>query len=282
VHAAGNQSPTATTEFVNHKGYNVVVVGNHDDTAAHLQPSSVFRNPASTHGDRELPDLCANGDHVTAVGLTMSGTSFASPAVAGSVALLQNTANVLGSWPEGCRAILLAAAGRNVSGSTWWDDVRRRVDGSDGVGALDTREGVRIARARATRDGAARRCGWDVGSLYDADFDTNGRSRFRHAIAVPAGDAPKTVRAALAWSSKVTYVEDPTQTPPIKSVQSRLTVDLDLYVYQGTRLVAWSSSFDNSYEVVDFQGTPGTSYDIVIRRWSGTDWVWYGVAWTVF
>ena len=62
----------------------------------------------------------------------------------------------------------------------------------------------------------------------------------------------------------------------------RVTVDLDLYVYQGTRLVAWSSSFDNSYEVVDFQGTPGTSYDIVIRRWSGTDWVWYGVAWTVF
>ncbi len=281
VHAAGNQSP-ANTEFVNHKGYNVVVVGNHDDTARHLQPSSVFRNPASTHGDRELPDLCANGDQVTALGLTMSGTSFASPAVAGSVALLQNAANALLNWPEGCRAILLAAAGRNVSGNTWWDDVNRRVDGRDGAGALDTREGVRIARARAVRNAAAARCGWDVGTLYNSDFDANGKSRFRHAIAVPAGGAPKTVRVALAWSSKVTYVDDPTQTPPIKSVQSKLTVDLDLHVYQGTRLVAWSSSFNNTYEVVDFQGTPGTTYDIVIRRWSGTDWVWYGVAWTVF
>jgi len=31
----------------------------------------------------------------------------------------------------------------------------------------------------------------------------------------------------------------------------------------------------------DFSATAGETYDIVIRRWSGTDSVWYGVAWTV-
>jgi hypothetical protein len=45
-----------------------------------MSGSSVFRNPSSLHGDRELPELCANGTGVTGVGLTMSGTSFAAPA----------------------------------------------------------------------------------------------------------------------------------------------------------------------------------------------------------
>ena len=71
-------------------------------------------------------------------------------------------------------------------------------------------------------------------------------------------------------------------TPPIKNVVSTLTTDLDLHLYEGSRLVDWSCSFDNSYEVIDFQGKPGTTYDIVIRRWSGTDWVWFGIAWSVF
>jgi hypothetical protein len=281
VQAAGNQ-PSANTEFVNHKGFNGIVVGNHDDAARLMRPTSVFRNPTSSHQDRELPDICANGDNVTAVGLTMGGTSFASPAVAGSVALVQHAANSLLNWPEGCRAIVLAAAGRNVLGSTWWDDVNHRVDGKDGAGALDTRESVLIARARSSRNGAATRRGFDTGTVYPTDFEANGRSRFKYMVSVPAGDTPKHVRVALAWSSKVAYLDDPTATPPIRAVTSTLTVDLDLHVYQGNRLVAWSSSFDNSYEVVDFQGTPGTTYDIVIRRWSGTDWVWYGIAWAVF
>ncbi|MBA2302030.1 MAG: hypothetical protein H0W08_05300 [Acidobacteria bacterium] len=68
-------------EFVNHKGFNGLVVANHDDTGTSMSGSSVFRNLASPHGDRELPDVSANGTHVTAVGLTMSGTSFAAPAV---------------------------------------------------------------------------------------------------------------------------------------------------------------------------------------------------------
>jgi hypothetical protein len=39
--------------------------------------------PDDRAGGRKLPELCANGTGVTAVGVTESGTSFASPAVAG-------------------------------------------------------------------------------------------------------------------------------------------------------------------------------------------------------
>jgi hypothetical protein len=116
-------------EYVNHKGYNSLSIGNHDDSASGMDGSSVFRNPSSSHGDRELPELCANGTGVSAVGLTMSGTSFAAPAVAGITALLQNTDSTLKVWPEGCRAILLAGARRNVVGNTWWNDVSQADSG---------------------------------------------------------------------------------------------------------------------------------------------------------
>ena len=283
VLASGNQSTPGVVEFVNHKGYNTLLVGSHNDSADRMASDSVFRNPTSPHSDRELPEVCANGEAVTAAGVvSLSGTSFASPAVAGSVAVIQKVAQRLKVWPEGCRAVIMAGAGRNVRGKTWWDDVRRRVDGRDGAGALDTRQSVRIAQKPSARNGAAARRGWDVGTLRSTDFAANGRSTFKYQVEVPATGSSKHIRVALAWSSKVTYVEDTSRTPPIKNVVSTLTTDLDLHLYEGSRLVDWSSSFDNSYEVIDFQGKPGTTYDIVIRRWSGTDWVWFGIAWSVF
>ena len=45
--------------------------------------------------------------------------------------------------------------------------------------------------------------------------------------------------------------------------------------------VAAAASWDNSYEVVEFTARRGETYEIIIRRWSGTDSVWYGIAWTV-
>ena len=76
VHAAGNWCASGTTcyefgndvtdEYVNHKGYNTISVGNHNDTAGAMSASSVFKNPSSIHGDRELPEISGNGTNVTA------------------------------------------------------------------------------------------------------------------------------------------------------------------------------------------------------------------------
>ncbi len=33
--------------------------------------------------------------------------------------------------------------------------------------------------------------------------------------------------------------------------------------------------------MAEFWANRGATYDIVIRRWSGTDDVWYGLAWNV-
>jgi hypothetical protein len=265
-------------EFVNHKGYNSLAVGNHNDTAGAMSGSSVFRNPTSGHGDRELPEIAANGTSVTAVDLTMSGTSMASPAAAGCAALVQDVDSTLKSWPEGCRAILLAGAKRNISGQTWWQDVVANVDASDGSGAVDALEAVNIAKQRRSRNAAATGRGWDVGTLRSSDIGSNRRTTFSHFVKL--GNtflSPRHVKVALAWDSKITMF--PMFDLPIAST---LTVDLDLQIFDSRgNQVGYSGSWDNSYEIAEFDGSPGETYTIKIRRWSGTDSVWYGIAWTV-
>jgi hypothetical protein len=205
----------------------------------------------------------------------MSGTSFAAPAAAGVIALLQDVDGVLCSWPEGCRAILMASAGRNVRGGTWWQDVANRVDGRDGAGAIDAQAGVAIAQQRRFRDAPATRRGWDVGTISSSVIGSDGLATFRYRVTVPNLVFFPTVKVALAWDSAVTSSGD-------TATASTLTVDLDLLVRdsRGTQVAA-AASWDNSYEVVEFAAHAGETYEIVIRRWSGNDSVWYGVAWTV-
>jgi Subtilase family len=287
VQAAGNFwsgdpdgiSPPSS-EFVNHKGYNSLAVANHDDSASSMSSDSVFRNPTTPHADRELPEITANGTAVTTTGLTKSGTSMASPATAGVAALLQSTDGTLKAWPEGCRAILLAAASRNVEGDTWWQDVVDNDDASDGSGAVNAYEGYRITQSRRGRNNTPSRRGWDVGTLASGDFDSNGLSTFAYRIQVPVfWFGPRHVKVALAWDSKVTTLSIFGITIPLSS---QLTVDLDLKIFdKNGSQVGYSGSWDNSYEVAEFDAIPGETYDIRIRRWSGTDWTWFGLAWTV-
>jgi Subtilase family len=283
VHAAGNfwdGDPDGidppSSEYVNHKGFNTISVGNHNDTAAAMSSTSVFRNPSSPHGDRELPEISANGVSVTATGIMMSGTSQASPAVAGAAALIQGTSATLEHWPEGCRAILFASASRNVRGGTWWQDVSAGVDARDGAGALDAAEARTIALNRRWRNAPGTRRGWDVGLLSSADIGSGGMSTFDYKVTVPRTFfGPRNVKVALAWTSKVARLLGIIYT-------SSLTVDLDLKVFdESGSQVGYSGSWDNSYEIAEFIGRPGATYTIRIRRWSGTGSTWYGLAWTV-
>ncbi len=262
-------------EYVNHKGYNSLSIGNHDDSASAMDGSSVFRNPSSSHGDRELPELCANGTSVSAVGLTKSGTSFASPAVAGIAALLQSTDSTLRIWPEGCRAILLAGARRNVVGNTWWNDVSSGNDAYDGAGAANAYQSYLIAENRVGKYGTSMR-GWDVGTLSSSDFDSDRMSTFTYRVRTPLFAWFPWVKVALTWNSKVsTFLQIP--------ISSRLTLDFDLLVFDDlNNLVGSSESWDNSYEVAEFSARRGKTYTIKIRRWAGTDSTWFGIAWTVY
>ncbi|KAK3368784.1 hypothetical protein B0H63DRAFT_442012 [Podospora didyma] len=238
----------------------------------------------SPHGDRELPEIAANGTGVSTIGETNSGTSFAAPAVAGTAALIQSVDGSLKTWPEACRAVLFASADRNISGGTWAQDLVAKVDASDGAGALNAQLAVLIAQTRANRDNTALVRGWDAGSLVTANFDTNTQlSTFKYRIQVPSSalNLKYTVKVALAWDSKVALNAAGTATA------STLTNDLDLIVMDSSGMwVGSSSSFDNSYEIVEFTGTKGAAYDIVVRSWTWPwqaeiSYLWYGIAWNV-
>ncbi|WP_149302876.1 S8 family serine peptidase [Pareuzebyella sediminis] len=286
VHAAGNfwngdsdNINPPSSEFVNHKGYNTISVGNHNDTASAMSTSSVFRNPSSSHGDRELPEICANGISVTADGITKSGTSMASPAVVGVSALLQATNGILKHWPEGCRAILAASATKNVTDSTWWQDVINNIDAKDGAGAVNAIEGCNIAKHRRWANAPASQRGWDIGLLSSSNFGNDKLSTFEYKVTLPNYIfGPRKVKVALAWTSKTTK----TSFLFWSWYMSELKVDLDLIVYdENGAIVGYSGSWDNSYEIAEFTGQPGKTYTIKIRRWSGTDSTWFGIAWTV-
>ncbi|PZX46853.1 S8 family peptidase [Algoriphagus chordae] len=286
VHAAGNfwngdpdNITPPSSEYVNHKGYNTISVGNHNDSASAMSNSSVFRNPTSSHGDRELPEIAANGMGVTADGITKSGTSMASPAVVGVSALLQGTNSTLKHWPEGCRAILLASATKNVEGNTWWQDVSNGVDAKDGAGAVNANEGRKIANNRRYRNAPATLRGWDIGLLSSSNFGNDKLSTFEYKVSVPNYFyGPRKVKVALAWTSKATK----TSLLFFSWYMSQLKVDLDLIIYdENGAVVGYSGSWDNSYEIAEFTGQPGKTYTIKIRRWSGTDSTWFGIAWTV-
>lgn len=286
VHAAGNfwngdadNITPPSSEYVNHKGYNTISVGNHNDTATAMSNSSVFRNPTSSHGDRELPEISANGTGVTADGITKSGTSMASPAVVGVSALIQGTKPLLKSWPEGCRAILLASATKNVSDNTWWQDVSNGVDAKDGAGAVNASEGCQIAKHKRWENAPATRRGWDVGLLSSSSIGSDKLSTFEYKVSIPNYIlGPRKVKVALAWTSKATK----TSLLFLSWYMSELKVDLDLIIYdENGAIVGYSGSWDNSYEIAEFTGQPGKTYTIKIRRWSGTESTWFGIAWTV-
>jgi hypothetical protein len=283
IQAAGNKKRgdgrEIGDEFVNHKGFNSLAIGNHDDTAGAMASSSIFRNPNSTHGDRELPELSANGTDVSAVGLSMSGTSFASPAVVGSVALLQSISSILRIWPEGSRAILLAGATTNVRGDIWNTDRINNIDARDGSGALNIGESANIAQNRKSKNNAASQRGWDIGRLDSGDFRKNKNSKASYKIKVP-NDGAKHIKVALAWNSKV---DDLNLWFTSIYISSTLKLDLDLWIFdENNDVVARSSSYDNSYEIAEFDAKPGKEYTIKIRKFSGDDWTYFGIAWTVF
>lgn len=264
-------------EFVNHKTFNCLTVGNHIDGATAMVGSSVFRNPNSPHNGRELPEIAANGHELTSVGITSTGTSFSSPAVAGSVALLQNMHNSLLWWPEGCRAILLAGASRNVRGNTWWNDVIGTNDAWDGTGALDVNASGQIAQNRVNRNNTPVPRGWNVGSLTNGNFSGSSiPANFVYRVRTPEQEGEYRVKVALAWDSVVKTKKKPKKR---KYISSRLEHDFDLQIRDSNNnVVAWSASWDNSYEIAEVISGPNQTYTIHIRRFKGTENVWYGLA----
>ena len=90
--------------------------------------------------------------------------------------------------------------------------------------------------------------------------------------------APRHVKVALAWDTAITMF--PLRDPAADRVETDGRPRSADFRQRGVQ-VGYSGSWDNSYEIAEFDGQRGETYTIKIRRWSGTDNVWFGIAWTV-
>jgi hypothetical protein len=261
VVAAGNDGNTANVSSPA-TAYNVIAVGSFDDRNTLgwgddvISSFSSGKDPSSTHGDREKPEVAAPGQNFNSttngspwIGSVGSGTSYAAPMVAGTAALMIQRNSSLSSWPEAVKAILMTSAVKNVEGDS-------RLSELDGAG------GVLADRA----DDVARGVG---GSWGAQSYSCSAASLTDVAtISLTAG---QRTRATIVWD----------QNPNYSNYSSQPSADLDFQVVNSSNVVvASSASYDNTYEIVDFTPSTTGSYKLRVNKYRcDYDPRWLGWAW---
>ena len=249
-------------------GYNVLTVGGVDDrgTASRSDDriwyvpgsnGSNFLDPPGTawnpDGDFNKPDVTAPAVGVrTANGLAASGTSVATPIVAGIAAQLMARAPKLAAWPEAIRSIIMAGAMYR----TPMPDGSLNVD-HGGAGSVSA-----LWANRILGEGDGQYGGSTFATLKPGDEPVL-------EIAVTAG---QRIRVALAWSSHTSG--------GTLGKSDQLTADLDLEVTLPGGTSVGSYSLDNANEWVDFTSpTTGTARIQVLAGRFDAEAEPYGLAW---
>jgi subtilisin family serine protease len=264
------------------RGYNVIAVGAYDDQDSPgwsddaMSTTSNWCDPISLHNDREKPEVVAPGIYLRTTLIAspwlhlasgcgqarcgVSGTSYAAPVITGIAALLiqrsRQLSSALEAWPEAIKAILMATAIHNIEGDT-------RLSECDGAGGVDAVSADDVVRGVNGNWGAKE---YDCSSPSPDDVAT---------MNLVTG---QRVRVVIVWAT------DPGSNS-YSGVSSKPSADLDLLIINsaGNNFVAQSVSYDNTYEIVDFQASGSGDYKIrVVRNNCETDyppgylaWAWW-------
>ena len=240
-------------------GYNVITVGGFND---HNSPGwnddtiydcSSTKNPTSLHSDREKPDLAAPAVNINVVApgpallLDVTGTSVASPVVAGTSALLMELNGRLSVWPEIIRATLMATADHNIEGATRLSDI-------DGAGGLNAAAAADLIRETQRWNGVLYTCnGTDPLNLGTVSVGPRVRNR-----------------VVLSWDSDPAYSD----------YSSEPSVDIDLRIRDANgATVATSMSWDGTNEIVEFDSWNAGTYTLQAVRFRCELPTWLGWAW---
>lgn len=250
---------------------------------------SKYLNPAST--DRELPEIAAPAQNITANGVTESGTSLAAPIVAGAAAQIMQKYASLSGWPEGIRPILLVGANKDIDGNllTSLSPYAHTTDDRDGAGELNVGASVAIAASANRKAGGGNTpcaTGFDFGSVTDTNLsyqcagaDSACWSNVYSATTTSTG---KRLRVALAWDASANCTSSSDSST---CGSNTLDGDFDLQVIDLTNNYVYSSySNDNSYEFIDIAAAANHEYQITIvyAGWNTISHQTYmGVAWNI-
>lgn len=267
VASAGNLATFGNWDIVSPgTAYNTLTVGGIDDRgSADRMDDIVWYEPGSNgsnyldrtdaswnpHGDFNKPNVSAPAVAVrTANGLTATGTSVASPIVAGIAAQVIARVPSLALRPEGTRAIIMAGA----INSSAMPDGSRNAD-HEGTGTASA-----LWANRLLTDGDGAWGGFRLGDI------TAGQT-LTQDIAVLAG---QKVKVAVSWNSHSTG----------SASADQLLADFDLRIVQADGSTLGSATFDNNHEWIEFTASAtGTArIEILPARFDGTS-ERYGLAW---
>ncbi|MFN7963817.1 MAG: S8 family serine peptidase [Thermoanaerobaculia bacterium] len=272
--SAGNQA--GSNAFSSGKGFNFFGVGNvtndGDGNRCNdvMDPTSSWINPTSAHGDHEAPAIASPGSLVDLLGSTFGGTSAATPVTASIAADVMSSNAALKFWPEAVRALLLASATYQGSDGA---NYSKFADGKDGAGLTNGYYAYLAGKTRETTATPQYRA-HDYGTLTAGSF-ANGYLTKTWTVSVAT--VATRVRAALVWDSNVQADIDGN---PLSSI---LDLDLDLYLYDPNgNLVATGSTFDNAWELIDYQPAMTGNYTLKVRAFSLPQSFsrYFGIAWS--
>jgi len=275
VMAAGKHLQYAGSKpDISWRTFNCIVVGASNDMSTadraqhNMYYNSAWMNPdgGGVWEDFEVPHLVAPGYAVESAngptGLSAMGTSPASAIATGIVAQLISRNITLKWWPEAIRAIMMAGATENIEGPVL--DLGDEVDDKDGAGEVDAQRSINIADPAKFNSGGRP---VPVGHYFDSVNFAQDFGRYYNVVWTTTAYYPYDyrLRVVLSWDASV---ECTNPADPESCGSQVLDCDLDLYVFEqgNTQPVAYSTSYDNSYEFIQFTPVPGRVYYIKVKK----------------
>lgn len=280
--AAGNAGPTlGTLSGLPTGAYNAIIVGATGGTGS--SPSEDYANVAAyssrgpTTDGRAKPDIVAPGSlmHMPTLGggwSDSSGTSFATPMVAGGAALLINMGQNLGhsTDPKVVKSVLLNSADKLAG---WTNTPTRPLDYSQGAGQMNLRSAYRQYLFDHAGPGDVAGIGWDLRAL-----DHDDENLYAVDVNLPAG---AVISATVTWDRIVTTTTEDIET---LTYEFDHLDDLNLYLYEADDLttpVASSVSTIDNVEHIYFPVADPGSYVLGVEMAGAApgDAETYGLAW---
>lgn len=249
--AAGNEGNLSGNVTSPAKSLNTITLGNYNDGNNSIWFGSSYRDPETGN---EKPEISAPGTNVCTRGATngsiicFTGTSQATPHAAAFAADLMSSYSWLKLKPQLVKSFMLSGATDPIAGGI------EKV----GLGGIDYYSAYYGGHHF-----------WMQGSnssysSYDASDIQPNNGSIDYQVYLTSGMS--NVRAVLSWLNRGSY------TYAHRSDAHPIGMDLDLSVYDPYgRYVTGSASWDNPYEVVNFDPAVSGYYIIKIRRYANRD-----------
>jgi len=292
LRASGN---SGYNSVVNCSSFNIICVGGYDmgytpgmwwdgfmwiegpwsGTSTKNLPDCEGGSPG-TGCDRELPHITGSGYGCTSATINSSdtdgliemywqsstssyqplkGTSLATPAISGLVALMMAKESFLTFWPEAIRAILMVSAihdiDRPVPGKAFSNYQAPDENDGAGVPVVDQMFGVMNGTTG----------NYQTLDLEPSDFDASNKKELA-SISVNAGEK---IRAVISWNTCPNGYGYGPVSPPLPGVSA----DFDLTIKNpGGGVEMTASSYDGGYEILEITAPTSGTYKIEISYYT--------------